>query len=108
MHTCNIVSRDYSSWSYTPADERLESPFSYKLFHGDVFSYDGGKITLVESPIKKDKNIPGILLLENNKTYGRTENSKRLYYKCRPNDPNIPSFLVAYDISVGFNKSYRN
>jgi len=111
MHTtCNILSRDYTSWSYTPADERLECPLMYKLFDGDVFqrNEDDGKITLIESPVKKDKNIPGILILENNRTYGRTENSKRLYYKCKPNNPKLPSFLVAYDISVGFNKNYKN
>jgi len=110
MHTCNILSRDYGSWNYTPGDERLQGPLSYKLFDGDVFSRneDDGKVVLIESPLKKDKNIPGILILENNKTYGRTENSKRLYYKCRPHNPKIPCFLIAYDISVGFNKHYKN
>ena len=110
MHTCNIITRDYCSWSYTPADERLECPLLYKLFDGDVIcrNEEDGKITVLDSPMKKDKNIPGILLLENNRTYGRTENSKRLYYKCKPNNPKLPCFLVAYDISVGFNKYYKN
>jgi hypothetical protein len=72
--TCSIGARDYSEWSYSPADHKLACPRTYKLFDGDIFSRneDDGKITLVESIIKKDKNIPGILLLENNKTYGRT------------------------------------
>ena len=110
MYTCNITSRDYSAWSYNPPDERLASPLAYKLFDRDTFhrNEEDGNITLVDSSVKKDKNIPGILLLENNKTYGRTENSKRLYYKCRPNNPKIPNFLVAYDISVGFNKNFKN
>ena len=111
MHTCNILTRNYSSWTYTPPDERLTGPLSYRLFDGDVFTIDdeeGKQITVVESVIRKDKNIPGILLLENNRTYGRTDNNKRLYYKCKPNNPQIPCFLVAYDISVGFNKSYTN
>ena len=110
MYTCDIIKRNYSEWSYSPSNNVLLSPLEYKLFHGDVFNKreEDDKITVIESPVKKDKNIPGILLLENNKTYGRTENSKRLYYKCKPNDQKIPSFLVAYDISVGFNKNYKN
>ena len=111
MYTCHITSRDYSTWSYSPPDERLiVSPLVYRIFDRDVFTRNDadGKIVVVESALKKDKNIPGILLLEHNKTYGRTDNSKRLYYKCKPNDPKIPIFLVAYDISVGFNKNFKN
>jgi len=110
MYTCQIVTRDYCDWSYSPPDPKLESPITYKLFNGDKFTRneEDGSIKVIESVIKKDKNIPGILLLENNKTYGRTENNKRLYYKCRPNDPKIPCFLVAYDISIGFKKEYTN
>ena len=110
MHTCHINTRDYSNWNYSPPDPNIGCPLTYKLFNGDKFTYNAedGSIRLIESIIKKDKNIPGILLLENNRTYGRTENNKRLYYKCKPNDPKIPCFLVAYDISVGFNKKYTN
>lgn len=51
--------------------------------------------------------IPGILILENNKTYGRTEN-KRLLYKCIPNNKRLPAFLVPYDIKLGFSKNIKN
>ena len=50
----------------------------------------------------------GILILENNKTYGRTENKKRLLYKCIPNDKKLPPFLVPYDIKLEFSKHLIN
>lgn len=109
MYTCNIASRDYSKWSYEPEESSLQSPIEYKLFHGDTFTKnEDNTITISESPIRTNQNIPGILLLENNRTYGRTENNKRLYYKCRPYDSKIPNFLVAYDLPMGFNKNFKN
>ena len=50
----------------------------------------------------------GVLLLENNKTYGRTPNQKRLLYKCIPDNKTIPSFLVPYELDIGFSKKYTN
>jgi exoribonuclease R len=52
--------------------------------------------------------LAGILLLENNKTYGRTENKKRFLYKCIPDDKRLPAFLVPYDIKLGFSKDIRD
>ena len=109
MYTCNIASRDYTKWSYEPEESSLQSPLEYKLFHGDTFNKnEDGTITVTRSPVRECQNIPGILLLENNRTYGRTENNKRLYYKCRPYDPKIPNFLVAFDLPMGFNKNFKN
>ena len=52
--------------------------------------------------------IPGVLILENGKTYGRTANKKRLLYKCVPNNRRFPSFLVPYEITLGFSKMILN
>ena len=52
--------------------------------------------------------IPAVLVLENGKTYGRTANKKRLLYKCVPNNREYPSFLVPYEITLGFSKSIPN
>lgn len=109
MYICSIQDRHYKEWSYDPPCESLASPAQYKLFDGDVFNNNGdGTIEIIKSPLKSMQNIPGILLLENNRTYGRTTNKKRLYYKCRPNDSKIPSFLVPYDLSMGFHKNFKN
>lgn len=48
----------------------------------------------------------GILCI--NKTYGRTENGKRLLYKCIPDDHTKPPILVPYQIQISFSKSHKN
>ena len=52
--------------------------------------------------------IPGILYLEGNKTFGRTQNKKRLLYKCIPHDKMHPTIFIPYDIKIGFQKTYKN
>ena len=109
MFRCFVKDRKYNMWNYEPHDETLDSPLNYKMFDGDVFfKNELNEIIVQQSPVKKCINIPGILLLENNRTYGRTENKKRLYYKCKPNDPSLPYFLIPYEIPMGFNKNFKN
>ena len=60
------------------------------------------------SVIQTAKYIPGVLVLENNRTFGRTANKKRLLYKCVPNNRELPSFVVPYEVSLGFSKSIPN
>ena len=109
MFRCFVEDRKYNAWYYEPQDDTLDSPLNYKMFNGDVFfKNDLNEIIVQQSPVKKCINIPGILLLENNRTYGRTDNKKRLYYKCKPNDPSLPYFLIPYEIPMGFNKNFKN
>ena len=108
-----IENRDYSSWNiipcYTEENSYSINPINEKLFSKDIFSFkNNNKMTLIESPIRNKKEIPGILVLENNKTFGRTPNKKRLYYKCIPNDKQLPVFLVPYEIQLGFSKIQQN
>jgi exoribonuclease R len=58
--------------------------------------------------IQNSKYIAGILILEKNKTYGRTPNKKRLYYVCIPFQKHLPHFLVPYEIPIGFEKVFPN
>jgi exoribonuclease R len=53
------------------------------------------------------KQIPGILVLENNKMFGKYKN--KYLYKCIPDDKRIPCFIVPYEIKkVGFEKKNYN
>lgn len=54
------------------------------------------------------QKTPGILLLEGNKTYGRTLNKKRMYYKCIPNDSKQSPVLIPYELLIGFVKKFTN
>jgi exoribonuclease R len=112
-HSCQIEDREYSVWRYDPCNHELLSPMEYKLFNDDEISVDGNGskftgICIVHSPVRNTRDIPGILLLELNRTFGRTPNKKRLYYKCKPYDTKLPHFLIPYDIPIGFNKNYKN
>jgi exoribonuclease R len=52
--------------------------------------------------------MPGVLIINGNKTYGRSKNGK-LLYKCVPDDKRLPPFLVPYEIkNVGFSKVFIN
>lgn len=114
-----LKDRNYSNWSFvndetnedvSTDDLRNIQPVNEKLFSKDVFMYDikTNVLFITYSHIRSGISIAGILMLENNKTYGRTQNKKRLLYKCIPDDKQLPAFLVPYDISVGFSKIQSN
>jgi exoribonuclease R len=87
-------------------------PIKNKLFSNDVFSYNKGVIEVIHSSIRNDNIIPAVLILQNNKTYGRQPHKSgkgKLLYKCIPDNIQIPSFLVPYEIkNIGFSKTYIN
>jgi hypothetical protein len=56
-------------------------------------------------------NIPAVLILNGNKTFGRANNAVKgkLLYKCVPDDVRLPTFLVPYEHKhVGFSKVFPN
>ena len=54
------------------------------------------------------ENIPGILILNDNRTYGRSTTNNRLLYRCIPNDKTLSPVLVPYKINLGFSKVMKN
>lgn len=108
------TSRNYDTWNVTSVSDTNAdintniNPIQHKLLHQDIFTI-GADNTVVfkERPIETHK-ISGILILEENRTFGRTSNKKRLLYKCIPYDKNLPVFLVPYEISMGFSKDIKN
>ena len=126
----HINDRNGSSWEVFDMDKfnKIEldiNPLENKLFTNDVFTVDKSrKLTIVHSSIRSGPPIPGVLILDGNKTYGRekklidgqtyTQNRAksaggRLLYKCIPDDVRIPPFLVPYEIkSMGFSKVFKN
>jgi hypothetical protein len=116
-----INDRNYSSWFFLDAEtnsplsteENPElstiSPIELGLFGRDIFTLDSSnKPNVMHSYVKTCQKLAGVLILDGNKTYGRTQNKKRLLYKCIPDDVHVPAFLVPYDVKVGFSKLLKN
>uniref|UniRef100_A0A6C0I7N4 RNB domain-containing protein n=1 Tax=viral metagenome TaxID=1070528 RepID=A0A6C0I7N4_9ZZZZ len=111
-----IDDRNYSKWqvydapTLSPVTLDLD-PCLKRLFSGDVFTYDfkNDSLTLVHSSVRTVDNIPAVLILADNKTYGRHPNNNKLLYKCVPDDIRMPPFLVPYELKhVGFSKVFVN
>jgi exoribonuclease R len=87
-------------------------PNANKLFSNDVFSFindnNSNNLEIIHSSVRSTSNMPAVLIISGNKTYGRTKNGK-LLYKCVPDDKRLPPFLVPYEIkNVGFSKVFIN
>ena len=111
-----IEDRNYASWRLYDLDTKEEAsydimntvkfnPAEKKLFNNDVI-YETGE--LMYSYLRDCPSLAGIIMLENSKTYGRTENKKRLLYKCIPDDKRLPAFLIPYDMKLGFSKNIKD
>jgi exoribonuclease R len=120
LYKIHIDNRNYGSWTLFNATT-LEpvvldgfDPTQHKLFTNDIFTYNKDKVEIVHSSIRVNENIPSVLILSDNKTYGRENKttktaSGRLLYKCIPDDTRIPIFLVPYEIKqMGFSKVFTN
>ncbi len=118
-----IIDRNYSNHLFYRVEDKKEvelnqcpelkeiNPLENKMFMDDIFTVQPDipyTLTPVRSAVRTCKQIAGILMLENNKTFGRTENKKRLLYKCVPDDIHLPAFLVPYDVKIGFSKVQKN
>jgi exoribonuclease R len=112
-----IDNRNYTTWNIVTANtlERVSidlkcNPIQHKLFTSDVFTFIENKVHITHSSVRIIDNIPGVLIISNNKTYGRNKgNNGKLLYKCIPDDTRIPAFLVPYEIKhMGFSKVFSN
>ena len=84
------------------------NPVSEKLLNGDLFNMNDDSIVHVTySVIKNLKKIPGVMILEKNKTFGKIKT--KFLYRCISDDKRIPEFLVPYlDKSPSFSKQKIN
>ena len=118
MYRVFIENREYTKYTLgIPGSKEnvvLErfSPLEHHLFSGDIFSVEHIEgdpiptIKIITSPVR-NQLLAGVLILHENRTYGRSKNG-RLLYKCMPDDKRLPPFLVPYDIKIGFSKKQVN
>uniref|UniRef100_A0A6C0JP21 RNB domain-containing protein n=1 Tax=viral metagenome TaxID=1070528 RepID=A0A6C0JP21_9ZZZZ len=119
-----VRDRTYNTWSFAHNDTNTPitvdecpilktiQPAEQKIFSRDVFEVSDinrePTIRKIHSYVRNFQSIAGILVLENNKTFGRTTNKKRLLYKCIPDDKYLPVFLIPYEVKTGFSKVQKN
>ena len=126
----HINDRSYNSWEVFDANKfnKIEvniNPLDSKLFTNDIFTINKHNEIIIEhSSIRLTSSIPGVLILDGNKTYGRQYRLEvgksytrkrnemgggKLLYKCIPDDIRLPSFLVPYEVkNIGFSKVFKN
>jgi len=74
-----VNDRSYNSWEVFDTNKFNKvsldiNPVENKLFTNDVFIVDksnNNKVTILHSSIRSGPSIPGVLILDGNKTYGR-------------------------------------
>jgi exoribonuclease R len=114
-----IDNRNYLNWEIVnattfepiskPDDNDSEdfNPLSHKLFNNDIFTLNKSKVNIVHSIQRDTECIAGVLILSENKTYGKLKN--KFLYRCIPDDIRIPPFLIPYEIKhMGFSKMFIN
>jgi exoribonuclease R len=115
----HVNDRNYTEWEIFETINLNKvnlviDPIKEKIFSNDVFKIDpNGNINIIHSSIRCGTSIPGVLLLVDNKTYGRQKNTHKkfpkLLYKCVPDDIRLPHFLIPYEIKhMGFSKVFSN
>ena len=112
MYQLVIDNRKFVFYHFDSIEPELSNPRlnslsieTHKLFNNDVLDQTGD---LLYSYIRAGELIPGVLILNGNRTYGKNETGKRSLYKCIPDDRDLPPFLVPYELKLGFSKDIKN
>ena len=84
-----IEDRNYTKWQLYEAPTLMPStisefdPAANHLFSNDVFEHNAsnGLVEIIHSSTRVVENIPAVLILADNKTYGRHPINNKLMYK---------------------------
>lgn len=78
-----------------------------KIFHEDEIEFlSEERFRVKHSPVRNHNHLSGILILANNKTYGKHKD--KFMYKCIPDNKYLPTFLIPYGKKNEFNKNCEN
>ena len=64
----------------------------HPFFNKDIVRVGNNNFEIVSSPVREALELPGVLKLDDRCKYGK--DAGRFLYKCIPDDPNLPPFLV--------------
>lgn len=110
----HVNDRNYEEWcvydattmELLPKENYTFDPIKEKLINGDIFKLKDSQPIVIHSTIKKLKHISAVLVLNNNKTYGKFKH--KMLYRCVPDDKRLPEFVVPYKPKITFNKKMIN
>lgn len=110
----HVNDRNYEEWcvydattmELLPKENYTFDPIKEKLINGDIFKLKDNTPIVIHSTIKKLKHISAVLVLNNNRTYGKFKN--KMLYRCVPDDKRLPEFVVPYKPKIRFNKKMIN
>ena len=114
-----VKNRNYTEWEFKDINNEniIDSsqypelnkirPIEDKIFSRDIIICNKDDFYVENSILRNTLTVAGVLILEGNKTYGRSKN-KKLLYKCIPDDKYLPIFLVPYELKLGFSKNIIN
>ena len=112
MYQVIIENRQFTFYHFDSTEPERSNPRlnaisieTHKLFSNDVLDHTGD---LIYSYIRSGELIPGVLMLNGNRTYGKNETGKRALYKFIPDNRDLPPFLVPYELTLGFSKDIKN
>ncbi|MFY7731643.1 MAG: ribonuclease catalytic domain-containing protein [Flavobacterium sp.] len=112
MYQLIVENRQFIFYHFDSTEPELSNPRlnalsieTHKLFSNDVLDHTGD---LIYSYIRSGELIPGVLILNGNRTYGKNETGKRALYKCIPDNRDLPPFLIPYELKLGFSKDIKN
>jgi len=113
QYKINIESRNYDKFELVDVKTMINidniyniNPLKEKLFNYDIITYTNNECQLLHSTVKSSTYIPGVLVLKNNRKFGKYK--QKFLYKCIPDDKRLPIFLIPYHMKNGFNKNYVN
>ena len=124
-----IGDRNYTEWNLYDSiylnevdrDKISINPSLNKLFSGDTFECNTltenannntiytniiESFKLLHSCVRSMPSIPGILVLNGGKTFGKYKD--KYLYKCIPDDKRFPIFTIPYALKIGFSKNIDN
>jgi len=94
------------SLKVVPTPKNL-NPIKEKLCNQDIIKVDkNNSVTILHSCVRCMPVIPGVLVLNESKTYGKIKD--RHLYRCIPDDRRLPIFLMPYKPQVSFSKNMTN
>ena len=96
---------DSYSLQVIPNPKNLD-PIKSKLCNQDIFQMENNNVKLLHSSVRCMGIIPGVLVLNGSKTYGKVK--EKFLYKCVPDDRRLPIFLIPYKLKITFSKNIIN